>query len=119
MDVVKDLTYHEEFQGKTVRTFKEYLETLSDSNTFSHQEEIESSWFSLSAKFKGNENSELERTKKLFEEQKLEIIIATANCFTYDVVFNTNFLRPKFTRHFISGLQALDKSLITSNTTDQ
>ena len=119
MDVVKDLTCHEEFQGKTVRTFKEYLETLSDSNTFSHQEEIESSWFSLSAKYKSTENSELEKTKELFEEQELEVVIATANCFTYDVVFNTDFLRPKFTRNFIRGLEALDRSLQTSNTTYQ
>ena len=121
MDVVKDMSCNEEFQGKTVRTFNEYLETLSDSNTFSYQEEIgvESSWFSLSAKFKGNENSELEKTKELFEEQQLEIVIATANCFTYDVVFNTDFLRPKFTRNFIYGLQKLEKSLTTSNTTLQ
>ena len=50
---------------------------------------------------------------QLFLEEKGEVVIATANCFTFDLAIGS-FARPKFSANFISALKRLDDALYLS-----
>ena len=111
--IIPDQSCVKSFSAKSIKTINQYITERSGSNTDSVQESFEGSGggfgveFSASAKFSSSKSSEYSGIIKLFTEEKGEVMIASAKCYTHDVDVQES-LRPKFDRGFIKMLQRVN-----------
>ncbi len=122
VDIFPQVTCQTELSTKTITTYKGYLEQRSKSSgsTVGASFEASASGFgvsaSASAKYSESQSQSEKAMRKSFSSGTTEVVMATANCYTHDIAFNTHFRRPFFTQGFISALEHLNETLSQDET---
>ena len=121
--VASDYNCQSQVRAETIRTFDEYIQQRSDYMVDSERQDAshESGGDIFFAQFSATSafnkamkySSESEELRESFQEQKVEVITAKADCYTHDVMMAHIYSRPKFSNDFIQALKRLD-SLINS-----
>ena len=123
VQVTHDLNCRKDFSTETITTFSDYISKIDSNRDSSIGVGANSSFgykgsgfgvnLKLSAKYSQSSHSEFSKTRSLFEKNMGEVLLTSAVCNTDDFKIG-RYVRPKFTRNFIYGLMALNKTLSKS-----
>ena len=93
---------------------RERSKTIETETDFTSEGEFDSWILSVEASLaiSSKKNLEEENLKELFAKNNIEVILASANCFTHDITLDVIYRRPKFSNSFIEALTQIEKKLM-------